>query len=75
MNATAKARVTLTLELPLAGTFEEVAWTLSSVRKDAQRTVESALNQLSKLATCTGIQIYKIESTELAVFFSDKKDT
>lgn len=75
MNATAKARITLTLELPLAGTFEEVAWTLSSVRKDAQRAVESALNQLSKLSVCTGIQISKIESTDLVVFFSDKKDT
>lgn len=74
MNSVIKARVTLTLEIPLSGVFSEDSWTLKSIRVEAQRGIDTALAHVSKQALGSAIKISQVKHDSLVVYFADKED-
>jgi hypothetical protein len=70
MNSVVRAKVTLTLEITLAGVFGE-EWAVKDLRKEAKRAVQTAIAHVSDKALGSAIRLSEIETGGLIVHLLD----
>lgn len=70
--ASIKVRVSLTLDINVGEFGPE--WTVASLRKDAQRAVDTALGHIASLARPSGIEISSLGSRGMVVYLDDSPE-